>query len=116
MMYIRKQSGTKSVILHTEVMEIMEWAVRSLPSIGAIHIKGELYQKAEWCLNQEVFSLILQKFGLLAVDLFASHKNAISRCTSAGKQTPKFLGMGALSSNSYKNSYVYSFPFHFWER
>lgn len=64
-------------------MEIKEWADNNLSFIRAIHIKGQLNQKADWLSSHAIHNsewnwevnLILQKYSLPAVYLFSSPKD-----------------------------------------
>lgn len=69
------------MMLYSETMEIIELAEENLAFMSVILIKGTPNQETDWlsghseyCLNQEAFKLISQKFILLEVNLFVGHK------------------------------------------
>nr|XP_056702553.1 UPF0606 protein KIAA1549 homolog [Euleptes europaea] len=85
--HINKQGGTRSSSLHLEAIAIFSWAQIHLKSIRAEQIKGALNIQAdwlsrqtvdegEWSLDHDAFQLIISKFGIPQVDLFASDTNA----------------------------------------
>lgn len=65
--------------------EILTWAEGNNLSLSAVYLKGELNQVADflsrrklkegdWVLNQEVFKMITQRWGVPQVDLFAERE------------------------------------------
>ncbi|XP_041446855.1 uncharacterized protein LOC121403130 [Xenopus laevis] len=64
--YIRKQGGTKSLLLWKAVCPILSWAEQNLENLTAVHVPGILNQKAdflsrmtlskhEWKLHPDIF-------------------------------------------------------------
>lgn len=46
--YLNNQGGTRSIALHAEIVETMEWVNKTFPSLKVRHIKREQKQKADW--------------------------------------------------------------------
>lgn len=89
-------------------MEIMQWVELFFLSMRAVHLKGDLNQKADrlsshkvnnskWCLNQEVFELIIQLFSLPSTDLFANHMTLKILKYFCREVDPRSMGTDALS-------------------
>lgn len=84
--HVNKQGGTRSSRLHGEALLLFAWTENHLESIRAEHVRGldniqvdwlsrETISLGEWALHIDVFSLLTEHFGVLDVDLFATHRN-----------------------------------------
>ena len=82
---INKKGSCKDY-LHKVIKAIWLWAVERNIWLSAVHIPGSMnvdadYESrnasssAEWCLDQQVFELIMRKWGPCSIDLFASRLN-----------------------------------------
>ncbi|XP_034258760.1 uncharacterized protein LOC117655422 [Pantherophis guttatus] len=84
--HINRQGGTRSKALMREASRLFRWAESHLASIHTSHISGSanvqadalsrsVVDQTEWSLDPLLFQDIVHRFGLPAVDLFASESN-----------------------------------------
>lgn len=95
-LYLSKQGGMRRKTLMELARQILTWAMTNLASLSAVHLgKGmqtllvdflsrKGVTKSEWVLNQEVFLMITEAWGLPQMDLFTSQENA---------KTPAFFSL-----------------------
>lgn len=91
--YISRQGGTHSKSLMKEATFFFHWAKRHLASVRAEHLTGvrnlaadwlsrQDLSEGEWSLHPAAFKLVMERFSLPILDLFASQDSA---------QTPRFF-------------------------
>ena len=84
--YINNMGGTKSLPCNKVALEIWGWCSKRNIWVSAAHLPGsqntaadalsrKFNDNVEWMLDREVFSTIVQRFGVPDVDLFASRLN-----------------------------------------
>ncbi len=103
--YINRQGGLRSCRMSQLARHLLLWSRKHLRSLRAIHIPGLLNQTAdelsraalpgEWRLHPQKVQLILRRFGLAQVDLFASLET--SHCQLFYSLTEGTLGTDALA-------------------
>ncbi|XP_040196517.1 uncharacterized protein LOC120929266 [Rana temporaria] len=85
--YVNKQGGTRCVALSAITTRIFRWAETNTLSLSAVFLRGienstadflsrSQLREDEWSLNQEVFHLLVKRWGSPEIDLFASRENA----------------------------------------
>ena len=118
--YINRQGGTHSVRLNTLATHLWNWCRRVGITPIASHIPGEenliadflsrgRVLPSEWTLHPRVVVGVLQAFGPLQVDLFASALNARLPRYCARTQDPNAWKIDAFSFR-WKGLRAYAFP------
>ncbi|XP_030062722.1 MBT domain-containing protein 1 [Microcaecilia unicolor] len=85
--YINRQGGTRCRLLCREAESLLAWAEIHLTAISASHVAGvdnvqadflsrHTLDPGEWALSDRAFQLIVQRWGLPVLDLFASRLNS----------------------------------------
>ncbi|CAJ0938537.1 unnamed protein product [Ranitomeya imitator] len=84
--YINRQGGTRSETLMQITDRLFQMAELNFLSLTALHIKGKenvaadflsrnMLRQGEWSLNEDIFNLIVCRWGQPVVDLFATRNN-----------------------------------------
>ena len=118
--YINRQGGTRSLKLHELAREIILWSSTRLLSLRATHVPGVLNRGAdlmsrgnplygEWTLHPQVVGQIWRRYGLAAVDLFASLENTQCPLFFSLSDVKAPLGVDALA-HPWPNVLLYAFP------
>ncbi|XP_066429301.1 uncharacterized protein [Eleutherodactylus coqui] len=117
---IRHQGTTRNPPLQRLAGRILQWAEGTTKSLSAFHIRGAENSAAdflsrrkvdpgEWELHPEVFSLLVEKWGVPEVDLFASSANTKCRLFFSRGAEKQALGTDALS-HPWDWDLAYAFP------
>ncbi|XP_077331855.1 uncharacterized protein LOC143974400 [Lithobates pipiens] len=118
--YLNKQGGTRCPSLIKLTSTIMHWAEENLKSVSAVHLKGvdnhladflsrhRVYE-SEWSLNREIFQLLVRKWGLPEVDLFARKANTQVPVYFSLEREAGAKGIDALAQ-SWAFHICYAFP------
>ncbi|CAJ0955120.1 unnamed protein product [Ranitomeya imitator] len=84
--YINRQGGTRSETLMQITDRLFQVAELNFLSLTALHIKGKenvaadflsrnVLKQGEWSLNEDIFNLVVRRWGQPVVDLFATRNN-----------------------------------------
>ena len=112
--YVNKMGGTKSPLLTPLVKELWHWCLQRQIHLRAQHLPGRLnfmadffschlWDRSNWILSQELFSMIIWVPSGLEIDLFATRFSTRLQRFSAGvwiqwrKQPMLFYRIGTLS-------------------
>lgn len=119
--YINNLGGVKSLKCHSIAKNIWTWAFNRDVHLSAEHLPGSensLADKAsrifdentEWSLNSDMYSKIVNNFGELSIDLFASRLNAKHVTYASWKPDPSALFVDSFSKNWSEFNNFYAFP------
>ncbi|XP_049322641.1 uncharacterized protein LOC125782478 [Astyanax mexicanus] len=118
--YINKQGGLRSLQLHRLAHRLIIWSNANLLSLRATHVPGVSNRGAdllsrghprygEWKLHPDVVNMVWKRYGLPAVDLFASRENAQCHQFFSLKDRDAPLGVDALA-HEWPRALLYAFP------
>lgn len=116
--YIQKMGG-KIKLLNDLAHKIWLWCKSRNIWLSATHVPGianeadfnsrNFNENVEWKLNSDIFSIIVQKFGLPQLDMFASRLNSQLDRYVSWKPDPDAEAIDAFSVN-WSGKYIYCFP------
>ncbi|XP_040203676.1 uncharacterized protein LOC120935688 [Rana temporaria] len=118
--YVNKQGGTRCVALSAITTRIFRWAETNTLSLSAVFLRGienstadflsrSQLREDEWSLNQEVFHLLVKRWGSPEMDLFVSRENAKTHWFFSRGRGEGARGIDALSQ-SWRFGICYAFP------
>ncbi|XP_070805019.1 uncharacterized protein [Pituophis catenifer annectens] len=118
--HVNRQGGTHSKRLMEESFRLGKWAEQHLLSIRADHIAGSENTQAdflsrtevdnsEWQIHPDIFHQICNRFGIPAIDLFATHLNNQLPRFFSRFPTPGAEGVNALRL-TWPPGLHYAFP------
>ncbi|XP_014834349.1 PREDICTED: uncharacterized protein LOC106912030, partial [Poecilia mexicana] len=116
--HINHQGGTRSIILLRLTQKLLTWAAPLFSSLRAAHIPGVQNVPAdilsrgrpppgEWRLHPEVVGVIWEKYGIAAVDLFASRETTHCPLWFSLADSASPLGQDA---HDWPRVLLYAFP------
>ena len=118
--YINHQGGTISVACNKVSRDMWEWAEQNHTWISAAHVPGTINTIAdsesrqfdddtEWSLTDTIFSIIVNKFGMPDIDMFATRMNAKTQKYVSWRPDPGCIAVDAFYT-PWDYSLIYCFP------
>ena len=118
--YINNMGGIKSIACDEVVKELWEWCIERNIWVSAEHLPGVLNviadtesrnfnDNTEWMLDRLVFTQVLNRFGQVEIDLFASRLNKQCDNFVSWRPDPDASFIDAFSC-SWNNLKFYAFP------
>ena len=118
--YINNLGGVKSMECHKVTRDIWQWAIERNIHLSAEHLPGSknvtadkasriFDENTEWQISGNIFNKIIENFGSVDIDLFASRLNAKHEVYASWKPDPFAKFIDAFAAN-WKNLKFYAFP------